>query len=173
MKLVIVIMSITYFVGIVWIIYCELNVSEFDEHGGDDNFIDANDIDSSHTSRFYNALQMMYFAFTSLSTVGFGDLRPYSDAERILCAFILLFGVAIFSIVMGNFKDILEEIKMMNADLDDSENLSKFLEVMAKFNQNKPIKEKFKNQITEFFDYKWKNDRNMAIDDDNEKAMVE
>ena len=33
----------------------------------------------------------------------------------------------------------------MNADLDDSENLSKFLEVMTKFNHNKPMKEELKN----------------------------
>ena len=58
-------------------------------------------------SRGYNAIAMVYFAFTSLSTVGFGDIRPYSDAEWMFCAFILLIGVAIFSIVMGNFSDIL------------------------------------------------------------------
>ena len=58
-------------------------------------------------TRGYNAISMTYFAFTSLSTVGFGDIRPYSDAERIFCAIILLIGVAIFSIIMGNFSDIL------------------------------------------------------------------
>jgi potassium voltage-gated channel Eag-related subfamily H protein 8 len=51
----------------------------------------------------------MYFAFTSLSTVGFGDFNPRGDIERILCAFILLFGVAIFSYIMGNFIDILDQ----------------------------------------------------------------
>jgi len=124
-------------------------------------------------TRGYNAIAMMYFAFTSLSTVGFGDLRPYSDMERIFCAFILLIGVAIFSIVMGNFSDILQQIKDMNADLDDSETLSKFLAVMTKFNLNKPMKNKLKVEIIEYFDYKWKNDRNMAIDDDEEKAILD
>jgi len=41
-----------------------------------------------------------------------------------------MFGVAIFSMVMGNFSDILLEIKAMNADLDDSDNLSKFFGVV-------------------------------------------
>jgi len=44
---------------------------------------------------------------------------------------------------------------------------------MTKFNDGKPMKEKFKHEITEYFDYKWKNDRNMAIDDDDEKAILE
>lgn len=74
---------------------------------------------------------------------------------------------------MGNFSEILAKIKDMNKDLDDSDNLSKFLGVMCKFNHNKPMNEKIKNEITEYFDYKWKNDRNMAIDDDEEKAILE
>tara|TARA_B110001450_G_C17380459_1_gene383465 strand:- start:452 stop:586 length:135 start_codon:yes stop_codon:yes gene_type:complete len=44
---------------------------------------------------------MCYFTFTSLSTVGFGDLNPRSNSERILTAVILLFGVAIFSYILG------------------------------------------------------------------------
>ena len=43
----------------------------------------------------------MYYSFTSLSTVGFGDFHPRSDFERLVCAAMLTFGVAIFSILMG------------------------------------------------------------------------
>ena len=43
----------------------------------------------------------VYFTFTTLSTVGFGDYHPRSDIERIVGAVILFFGVAIFSIFMG------------------------------------------------------------------------
>ena len=37
-----------------------------------------------------------YFAFTTLATVGFGDLHARSDYERMFMAFIFLFGVLIF-----------------------------------------------------------------------------
>ena len=50
-----------------------------------------------------------YFAFTSLSTVGFGDFHPRSDAERLMTAAILLAGVATFGFILGNFIDILNE----------------------------------------------------------------
>ena len=52
----------------------------------------------------------MYFAFTSLSTVGFGDFAPRSDLERVIGAFVLLFGVAIFSLIMANFMEILTNL---------------------------------------------------------------
>jgi len=54
------------------------------------------------------AIVGMYYSFTSLTTVGFGDYNPRSEFERIFCAMILLFGVAIFSYIMGNFIEILE-----------------------------------------------------------------
>jgi hypothetical protein len=43
----------------------------------------------------------MYFAFTTLTTIGLGDLYPVSDIERLVGAFLLLIGVATFSIIMG------------------------------------------------------------------------
>ena len=39
----------------------------------------------------------MYYALTSLSTTGFGDLYPQNNLERFLCSFMLLGGVTIFS----------------------------------------------------------------------------
>jgi len=51
----------------------------------------------------------MYFSFTSLSTVGFGDYHPRGNFERLVICFYLLFGVAIFSYIMGNFIEILED----------------------------------------------------------------
>ena len=54
----------------------------------------------------WRCLIVIYFAFTTLSTVGFGDYVPRSDEERIFVAILLLSGVATFSYVMGKFLDI-------------------------------------------------------------------
>ena len=51
----------------------------------------------------------MYYSFTSLSTVGFGDFNPKSNSERVLCCLLLIFGVAIFSYIMGDFIEILNK----------------------------------------------------------------
>ena len=108
---------------------------------------------------------LQYFSFTSLSTVGFGDLTPRSDPERILCAIILLFGVAIFSYMMGIFIDILDEFKSMNQSLagDAGEQLTLFINLIQKMNNGKRMNEKFKNDIDEYFEYKWDMDRNMCV----------
>lgn len=69
---------------------------------------------------------IVYYSFTSLTTVGFGDYHPKSDYERILVMFILMFGVAIFSYIMGNFIQIVEQVREFNQEIDAGDELTKF-----------------------------------------------
>ena len=87
-----------------------------------------------------NSLKVLYFAFTSLSTVGFGDIRPESDMERLLGASILLIGVAVFSYIMGIFICILDQHQSLSADFENGDQLSQFFGTMSYFNDNRPIK---------------------------------
>ena len=73
---------------------------------------------------------LMYFAFTSLSTVGFGDFHPISEYERLFCALILLLGVSIFSYIMGEINEILTQYQHLSSDLDDGEQLTRFFGLM-------------------------------------------
>ena len=59
-------------------------------------------------SNHNRALAILYFMFTTLSSVGFGDYHPKNSYERAFTAFILLTGVTIFSYLMGNFIEISE-----------------------------------------------------------------
>ena len=69
--------------------YSVVDLNNFMHNPDDWSFIDLED--------FEFMLGMIYFTFTSLSTVGFGDFYPVADEERIFCSFLLLFGVAIFA----------------------------------------------------------------------------
>lgn len=89
----------------------------------------------------------LYFSFTTLSTVGFGDYHPKNNPERIFCAIILLSGVMIFSYIMGNFLVMLNTYKVMNEEIDDGENLAKFFGMMKRFNKDKSINQDMKLRI--------------------------
>lgn len=114
---------------------------------------------------------MTYYAFTSLSTVGFGDIHPRNSAERVVVAMILLFGVAIFSYVMGNFIDILETFKSFNDDVDYGQDLFKFFGLLKQFNKERAIKTKMKISIEDYMEYRWKNDKNLAISSEEDIAL--
>lgn len=69
----------------------------------------------------------LYFAFTTLSTVGFGDFYPKSNIERVIQSIVFVFGVSIFSYFMGTFIELLDKFQNLNQELDDGDTLSKFL----------------------------------------------
>ena len=56
----------------------------------------------------------VYFAVTTLSTVGFGDYYPVANFERLAGAFLLYFGQAGFNFLCVQFLEVLESIQMLD-----------------------------------------------------------
>ena len=115
---------------------------------------------------------LFYFSFTTLSTVGLGDYHAKSNTERVVMSVGMLFGVAIFQILMSKFIEVLQEFQEFNKELDQGDQLSRFFGVLEKFNNNEPIKLELKKQIESFFDYKWSCDKNYAFDDERFNNIV-
>jgi len=65
-------------------------------------------------------LTLVYYAMTSLTTVGFGDFHPRSDMERMFTAFGLLLGVAVFSMFIGDLLDMLDSYEKFHSIYEDS-----------------------------------------------------
>lgn len=110
-----------------------------------------------------NTIIGMYFALTTLSTVGFGDYTPRSNTERTYGALLLLIGVSVFSFLMGNFLDILGTYNDLLANFDDGDTLSKFFGVLKYYNGGEDIKHDFKVRMEAHFDYIWNHDKNLAF----------
>mmetsp|Transcript_109563 Transcript_109563/g.151666 ORF Transcript_109563/g.151666 Transcript_109563/m.151666 type:complete len:157 (-) Transcript_109563:928-1398(-) len=135
LRLVLTILILSYFVGTIWYIITKMASS--DEPGDTSTFYNYYGLENN--DQWKNLIIVIYFAFTTLSTVGFGDYNPKSELERIITTFILLIGVACFSYIMGQFIDILMNFQTVTADNEDSENLSKWLGLLSHFNKNRPL----------------------------------
>lgn len=83
-------------------------------------------------------IKMFYYGMTTLSTIGIGDFLPKSVSEKILISFVMLFGVTVFSFIMNNLIDILNEFQNF-AETSDTRNLTKWVTLLAKFNNMKPL----------------------------------
>lgn len=114
----------------------------------------------------------IYYSFTTLSTVGFGDYHPKSNTERIFVAFFMLFGVMIFSYIMGNFIEMLHNFQGQYGDNEDISDLTRFLAFIQKLNFGDPQKDDFQNQVMRFFEYKWRSDSNMQFHNEDFKYLV-
>jgi len=179
-QLVYIIGNISMIMAILWIIGCEiiedfgLNMSKWSDSNANlhpETFIHHFNLQDVPLKKV--VIISLYYAFTSLSTVGFGDFHPRSDVERLTCAFILLLGVACFSYIMGNFIAVLEQFKAFHQDLDDGDMLSKFFGTIKKFNNNVQIDMDLKRQIEAYFAYKWTMDKNMAFKDAHDRSIFD
>ena len=104
LNLVIIILMLSYVLGTLWLLFTKLFTKNADDIA-EKTFYAYYGLGSK--SHFSQLTIVVYFAFTSLSTVGFGDFNPKSQVERLATVFILLVGVACFSYIMGEFIGIL------------------------------------------------------------------
>ena len=168
-KVVVVIMTLGYFLGILWYILCDLTLIDPPPEGQNQGFILEFGLREKTPGEV--TVIVMYFAITTLSTVGFGDFNPRSNFERALCASFLFIGVGVFSYIMSEFTEILKSIWTLNEDVDQGDELTQWFGLIKRFNQSKPVSMDFKLKVEEYFDYRWRNDKNLAVSTDEDKDM--
>jgi len=109
LQLILIIMCISFFAGMMFYIKCYYG-HEYDED--EESFATYFGFDYAHPNE--SVVTLTYYMFTSLSTVGLGDYHPITSSERVIVAFMLLFGVMITSFTMENFSLMLKELKNFN-----------------------------------------------------------
>ena len=170
-RLILMIFNFAYFIGMGWLVilstisriyHYEATVKEnFLRDPEQEYFVEKYDMHLLQNSEI--VIVGVYFAFTSLSTVGFGDFVPWSNFERILGSQMILFGVMIFSYCMSKFIEMMTTVLEFNSTLEDGDSLSKFFGVCEKFNHNQPFNLELKRKIEAHLNYKWQNDKNQAL----------
>ncbi len=111
-------------------------------------------------------IRCMYFILTTITTVGYGDFVPWSNAERIYMLLVELFGVAFFSYCMGNFTEIISSYYTKLGGSDKSAELQTWLTLLGRFNNRKPVDPVMTAQIESRFEYFWSHDRLESITPD-------
>jgi len=117
-------------------------------------------------------IKEIYFAITTLSTIGYGDFHPVSQIERSIAAFILLWGVTIFSFIMGQFIEILMNYKSL-WKVGKHKDLSKWIALLSRFNNGNPLNKELITKIEDFFDYYWLNNRMSAIENEMDQRFMD
>jgi hypothetical protein len=164
--LVIIIFTSSYFIGVLWYIF----VTELQSLPGQDNFYFYFGIDQIEKPR-EQLLMVWYFAITTLSTIGYGDMYPVSTPERIAASFILLIGVAVFSFIMGNLIEMLTQYRNLEKQTE-GKNLSKWLGLLTRFHNGKPLKKNLIADIEDFFEFYWQHNKLSALESEADQRFM-
>lgn len=140
-RLVFQMLFISFYVGQYWFIISEAMHRFFISDGEQQDYFGHHEGSWSFEdlSPMKKIITNSYFAFTTMSTVGFGDYYPVSNAERIFGSFLLLFGVAIFSFIMGELLDMITKFKHINAEFNMEDQLEQFFKIMRKYNEGNSL----------------------------------
>jgi len=118
----------------------QFNISdEISNHEDVVNFLHNEKWEMTDHDTYRNLIISMYFGLTSLSTTGFGDFHPITELEMLVCIFILLIGVSMFSLIMGELGFMITNFQELNGDSSDNQELENFFVLLKKFNKGYPI----------------------------------
>jgi len=169
-RLIIIAIIFTYFIGCFW--YMSSEVLNYETSKDEDGtFITKFGLEE--LSDYHKLVISCYFALTTLSTVGYGDYHPISNVERIIAIFIMLVGVAFFSYNMGSFIEFIQNYQKKMGVIDKSEDLQKWIMLLLRFNNKKPLPKSLIGSVEKHFAYYWANDRlaSLSQNDDYLKAL--
>jgi len=96
------VLFIVHFVACLW--FALADIDEFAR----DTWVVRLDLQRSTTGHKYST--SMYWAFQTLTTVGYGDVRAVRDDERIVAIVWMVFGVGFYAYIIGYIQTILNEI---------------------------------------------------------------
>lgn len=73
-------------------------------------------LEHPHNPGFADISDGLWWAFVTLTTVGYGDIYPVTSGGRIVGVFTMLFGITIYSLMIANLTYYVEEVGRMRKD---------------------------------------------------------
>lgn len=118
----------------------------------------------SNYPQYSQLVIICYFALTTLSTVGYGDMYPISNLEKISAVIIMLCGVAFFSFIMGNFIENLKNYDSKMGTPDKADELQKWIISLQRYTQQTPLPFSIVEDIEKSMSYYWQQNRLSSFD---------
>jgi len=130
---------INHIVACLWII-CGTMVSTEDEAFAG-TWLEDRDTDEPGTIYMIS----LYWTFTTITTVGYGDISGTNNIERIFCSVVMVVGVLAFSFVNGSLSSILTNADSTNAIAQDQKEMIE--KIQADFNLPPDLVKRIKRSL--------------------------
>ncbi|CAK92730.1 unnamed protein product (macronuclear) [Paramecium tetraurelia] len=109
------------------------------------SWVYQNDLSNSSIQTKYIA--GMYYAFTTLTTVGYGDIHAYSPQEKIVTIILMILGVLFYSSIIGLLSSVLSQIDYKAHILNQKK------AIMSEFCLEKKISRQLRDCLKETLEY--------------------
>lgn len=142
-----------------WIGFMNMKVSK----GWIYTLIQQNSIEYSETTTYISSI---YWVFTTLSTLGYGDITPRERYEYLFTMMIEFMGVFLFAYMMGNINNLIEKLDDDHNEYleNELEKLDQWLMKIDRANPRKKLKKEMVSAIKDALETYWKMDHLVVQD---------
>ena len=100
---------------------------------------------------FNTYINAFYWCVTTLTTVGYGDITPASNGEKIYAMFVMIFGVGIYGYIIGNIANIIANINIAYSHFTYK------MQEINNFSKKQNIPKNLQKEMQTFHHYTWEN----------------
>ncbi|HRP67972.1 MAG TPA: ion transporter [Turneriella sp.] len=102
---------------------------------------------------FTNYIKALYWTMTTITTTGYGDIVPTTNAQSAYTIFVQLLGAGMYGYIIGNLASMLA-----NSDLARTQFRAK-MEKIQTFMEYREVPDELQESIRTYYDYLWNNRR--------------
>lgn len=146
-KLIIFIILITHWVACGWFL-----IGSWESTSGSSWLITKSLEEVSTRTQYMNSL---YWAITTLTTVGYGDITPTTEIEIIFTLMVMFLGISMYAYIIGNVSSLIS-----NIDAAQARYREKLNQIHAYMRENK-IPHKLQQKIRDYYQYRWIENRDI------------
>lgn len=106
-------------------------------------------------------LNGFYWAITTLATVGYGDITPKNNPEKMFCVVVMLLGGGIFAYNINRLSNIFGEIS------HNSREYKMNMKILNQMMTRKKLGRELQNKIRNYFHYVYKTENKKQIEQEN------
>lgn len=108
----------------------------------------------------------LYWAFTTMITVGYGDVHPESTTERIYVMIAMLVASGSFSYILNSIGNIVSRYNIL------ARNYREKMNYVTKFLLKKEVPSELKMKIRRYLEYWWEYKKDIKIEEKEVMAML-
>jgi hypothetical protein len=146
-KLFISVIIITHWIACIWFFFAFID--DFPE----DSWVVTLGIKNSSATRQY--IYSLYWAVTTMTTIGYGDITPNRDIEYILSTIIMVLGASIYAFIIGNIASLFSNLDSAKIAYKNK------LEAVTQFLAYHQVPADLIFQLRNYYDYLWESHRNL------------
>ncbi|TPX37564.1 hypothetical protein SmJEL517_g00458 [Synchytrium microbalum] len=122
----------------------------------DNSWVNSRTFTATNDSLFSLYVDSIYWATTTLTTTGYGDIHPDNTGERIMACFVQIMGILFFGYISGTIASSLSNMDSRRVTYQQK------MDAVVQYMRTRDMDYEMQQRVLEYFDYAW--NRNKGID---------